>query len=185
MAFSVSLSGIGSFVAVAAISGLIGHYAAKTSDAAFAAVLTGDLSGLGSKSEDPSGTVDDIQLFDVLTVSSELNDNAAAESEKWTDLTLFVCADSTRGASDARKIANRALDLSFGSIKQASIAPSPQFEHIIGGSVAVIYDANHPERGELTGLVKLLGETLENPPMVVLPNSGKATPWRVSLFFCT
>jgi len=176
------------FVAGAAASGVIGTYAMRGVDTVgdvLSALRTGNLGVLDAKEQEPSGQLGGVDAFEVVSVSTELNPDVVAESDKWTDLSLFVCEGSATGADFAQALSALALERKYGSLKLVDIRPSEGLAQVIGGSVAVVYDASHGERDQMPELVSML-EGLEGaPPVTVLPNTGKQTPWRMSLFFCT
>jgi hypothetical protein len=94
--------------------------------------------------------------------------------------------------STAEGMVDRLQQDHFAEVK---IAPSEPARTLFQGRATIVYDTEvmdqrgDEEYGEfqlryLTPLMALSSETRADKPAALLPNTGRATPWRFNIFIC-
>lgn len=113
------------------------------------------------------------------------------ENEGYTDLDLFVCGEATNRPSARNAVA--ALGKLFASLQRVGevkekVWEGPLYKELpidaLKGRLTVIVDQGHSERFEEERLRDRVKAAVPDLEYRVVPNTGSATPWRLSYVVC-
>lgn len=110
------------------------------------------------------------------------------ETKGLTDVDVFVCEDSREDkkiVDQARRLASLVAEREFGRVRLrvwTSDKDTPLDE--LKPHSTVFFDEKHPEENEVLRVEKALSEVEGLPPFRALPNSGRPSPWYLSVVIC-